>query len=303
MRTAALLAHCLLLPTVALGQTGAANLNPMGGLNQSPAITNGFPYGPFVPYVNAATYGPFGPGYQSVPMYWWLDPGYVWNPYNIYGYAGVRTYTLPSYIPSPLEVMPPTAFAPPGYFNYGMIQPQGAPPTASGPAANPGKQEEKAKAARPKDNLDQQAVMHRELLAGNQALAAGQNTAALKRYEAAAQAQPLDAAPLFHQAQAHLALGQYGKAATAVQRGLKWRPDWPLADFSPRAIYGDRTSAFDQNLAQLAQAIERNPNDDSLLFLLGYELWFDGKKDQARTVFKRAASLASDRTAIDRFLK
>jgi Flp pilus assembly protein TadD len=55
-------------------------------------------------------------------------------------------------------------------------------------------------------------------------------------------------------------------------------------------------------LAKLAEAVEQHPNDDSLLFLLGYQLWFDGKRDQAEVLFKRAATLTLDRTHIDRFL-
>ena len=42
--------------------------------------------------------------------------------------------------------------------------------------------------------------------------------------------------------------------------------------------------------------------NDSLLFLLGYELWFDGKRDDATVLLRRAASLALDTTIIDRFL-
>src|SRR5437868_6748722 len=102
------------------------------------------------------------------------------------------------------------------------------------------KKEEKPKQERPRDNLDQKTVMQKELQAGNQALAAGQNTVALRHYELAGRAQPLEPLPLFHQAQAQIAMGQYAKAATLVQRGLKWQPAWPQADFSARAFYGDR---------------------------------------------------------------
>lgn len=259
----------------------------------------------------------YGPGVpvttQGVPVYWWLDPGYVWNPYNAY------LYGTPWYVPPPI-VAGPGVFGPPygapyygsplvGYpalpMNPNMMQnaQQQMPQQPQQPANGQAKKEDKPKPERPRDNLDQKAAMHKELQVGNQALAAGQNTVALRHYEAAGQAQPLEPLPLFHQAQAQIALGQYAKAATLVQRGLKWQPAWPQADFSARAFYGDRGTAYDQHLAALAGAIERSPNDDSLLFLMGYELWFDGKKDQAKVLFKRAASLTLDTAAIDRFLK
>jgi hypothetical protein len=254
-----------------------------------------------VPFVNAPVYGPQGPGQQFVPVYWWLDPYYsVYWPGNFLSPPGY--FIPPPIIPDPSVLGPFVGPYPPAIM--GGQPPIFMPPqtpaqgNAAAPRNDPPKKEEKAK-----DPIDQQAVMHKELRAGNADFALGRFNAALQHYEKAGDAQPLAPQPLFHQAQAWFAQGQYGKAVVAIQRGLKWQPNWPQADFQVRALYGDRTSAFDQHLNHLAQAIEKNPNDDSLLFLMGYQLWFDGKKEKAAVLFKRAASLTIATEAIDRFLK
>ena len=40
-----------------------------------------------------------------------------------------------------------------------------------------------------------------------------------------------------------------------------------------------------------------------MLFLRGYALWFDGRKEEARPLLHRALPRAANRTAIDRFLR
>jgi hypothetical protein len=40
-----------------------------------------------------------------------------------------------------------------------------------------------------------------------------------------------------------------------------------------------------------------------LLFLLAYQLWFDGQQAEARKLFVRAAAVTPDKTFIDRFLQ
>jgi tetratricopeptide (TPR) repeat protein len=145
--------------------------------------------------------------------------------------------------------------------------------------------------------------MDAELRAGNADFASGDYQRALKRYEAAALHLPLDPLPLFHQGQAHLALGQYSRAVVVLQRGLKWKPDWARSEFQPRSLYGKRTAAYQRHLAQLAEQVEKHPNDPGLLFLLGYQLWFDGKRDQALPLLRRAAALTMETDHLTGFLK
>jgi tetratricopeptide (TPR) repeat protein len=205
-----------------------------------------------------------------------IIPGYLLNNGLGYGYP-------PRYLPN--YVLPQ--------------QQQPLPPKDNGADPKPPAKE----APKAKDDIDQRSEMYRLLRAGNKAFASGQYEDALKAYEKSQAAAPMEAHPAFHAGQALVALGNYHKAFNEIQRGLRWQPHWPEAEFKPRALYGNRGSVYAKHLARLADAVEQNPNDDSLLFLLGYQLWFDGKRDQAEVLFKRAATLTLDRTHIDRFLK
>lgn len=293
------------LLTSLLLQPGAANLNPAGGLRQAPAVVDYNPYflwyGPSVPpYVTMPVINPdLGVGYQSFPVFWWLDPFYLWNPYNL-------PYTWrPTIVPGSSLLMPPTGpwFGPPWLAVPSLPLNQQTNP-ADAAQGNPPPRVPPRAADRPtKDAVEQAAKMQKELAAGNAAFAQGNYATALRHYEQASQAQPLEALPQFHQAQALFALGQYPKAIALCQRAMKWLPNWPSAAFAPRKLYGERGTQFDQHLSQLAQAVEKNPNDGGLLFLLGYQLWFDGQPEKARVLFRRAASLTVDTAAIDPFLK
>ena len=56
------------------------------------------------------------------------------------------------------------------------------------------------------------------------------------------------------------------------------------------------------DLELLRQALERNPNEPALAFLYGYELWFNGRKKEARSYLDKAAAGAADPAPIHRFL-
>ena len=85
--------------------------------------------------------------------------------------------------------------------------------------------------------------------------------------------------------------------------GLRLHPDWPASDFRAAELYGKEAGAFAEHLRRLEEARTRHPNDPVLLFLYAYELWFDGRKDEARPLFEKAAALMPDRSAADLFLK
>ena len=226
-----------------------------------------------------------------------------------YGYS--RSFTVIQYTPPPVIIAPPVYVDPLGlpvsvYRPLGvpdrLLLPPAPPPVVNPPPAN-NPPANNPPAAKPNDDLEQRAEMLRQLRAGNEAFAEGNYALALRRYEQAVAAAPQEPLPYFHVAQAQLALDRPAEAVVAIQRGLRLHPGWPLAGFQPRALYRDRVGDYHQHLARLADAVGKNLNDDSLLFLLGYQLWFDGRRDEAVVLFQRAVTLALDRTFIDRFLK
>ena len=68
-------------------------------------------------------------------------------------------------------------------------------------------------------------------------------------------------------------------------------------------MYGDNVADYPEHLARLEEALVRTPDDPVLLFLYAYQLWFDGRQEEAVPLFERAARLAPDRTDSERFLQ
>lgn len=229
----------------------------------------------------------FFPGpYFLGPDYWYYgQPILVTVP---------TPYPYPVFLP-PYVQLPPAGRVPPQ-------QPNNPPPAVNPPPAN-NPPPKPAQPALPPDDLKPKADMQRLIRGGNDFFADGKYAQALSQYERAVTAAPLEPLAYFHQAQADLALGKYGQAVIAIQRGLRLHPHWHTADFQPRALYRERSGEFQQHLANLADLTGKNPNDESLLFLLGYQLWFDGKRDEAVVLLRKAATLAVDPTVINRFLE
>jgi hypothetical protein len=143
----------------------------------------------------------------------------------------------------------------------------------------------------------------RLLKAGDEAFAEGRLPLAELLYKSSSEAAPIEGRPHFHLAQLHFSQGQFAEAVNAIRAGLKLTPDWPGAVFKPRNIYQDRGADYGRHLARLTEAVNNNLNDPTILFLLGYQLWFDGKKDEAEVYFRRAAALLPDPAHVQRFLK
>jgi hypothetical protein len=104
-------------------------------------------------------------------------------------------------------------------------------------------------------------------------------------------------------AQALLALGKYQDAVDAIYTGMTAEPNWPVSNFHPLDLYGAHVALYPDHLHRLEDAVGRHPNDAVVLFLFGYELWFDGRKDEARGLFQKAAAAGADAVVIDRFFR
>ena len=123
---------------------------------------------------------------------------------------------------------------------------------------------------------------------GRTAFAAGDYGQAAEHFERAITADPADAQVYFWHAQAKFAAGQYAEAVARIREGLARDPKWPASAFDPAALYGDRPARYFGHLLALKKAVADNPNQATLEFLLGYQLWFSGDKPEADRLFRAA---------------
>jgi Flp pilus assembly protein TadD len=139
--------------------------------------------------------------------------------------------------------------------------------------------------------------------AGRTAFAEQQYGRAELHFRRAIAAVPAEPLAHFLLAQALVALGRYHQAVEAITAGLALRPDWPTVRFRPLALYGTHVADYSEHLATLEAALRRHPNDPVLLFLSGYVLWFDGRRDEAGPLLRRALRFGGPAADIDRFLR
>ncbi len=143
----------------------------------------------------------------------------------------------------------------------------------------------------------------RQVEAGRDAFAKGEYGVALDHFRHATARQPDEAANWFLLAQVQFAIGKYDEAVASIDAGMMRNPEWPKSRFQSREIYGNNRAVFDVHLQNLRDSLAADPEDPRLLFLLGVELWFDGKQDEARTFFEKAARSAKDSALAQAFLK
>jgi tetratricopeptide (TPR) repeat protein len=139
--------------------------------------------------------------------------------------------------------------------------------------------------------------------AGRSAFADQEYGRAAQRFRQAVRLLPAEPEPYFLLAQALLAQGSYYDAFDAIRDGMRRRPDWPTARFRPIELYGRHLDEYTALLRATERALARFPRDPELLFVRGYVLWFDGRKEEARPYFRKALPHAANRDAIDRFLR
>jgi predicted Zn-dependent protease len=126
---------------------------------------------------------------------------------------------------------------------------------------------------------------------------------AAQRFRQAVRLRPAEARAHFLLAQALLAQGKYHAAHDAILAGLERDPAWPARPFRPLALYGDAVAEYPAQLAALRATRARHPDDPVLLFLWAYQLWFDGRKDEAVGVFRRALAAGAGREGVEKFLR
>jgi hypothetical protein len=226
--------------------------------------------------------------------------------------------------PGPEEVVPPDEKPMPGDGGFRPVRPPMPPPVPPPPkvpevppAKPPAKEKpnqppppEKPKEPAPvpepprppRPAADPKVESARQRQLGLDAFAAAEYGRAAQRFRQAAHVNPNDATAYFLLAQAEVALGKYDAAVEAIQAGMRLDPDWPSAPFRPVTLFGDNVTDLPEHLFALQDALARHPDDPALLFLTAYQLWFDGRRDEARPLFERAAAVAPDRSFSERFL-
>jgi hypothetical protein len=174
-----------------------------------------------------------------------------------------------------------------------------APPPAAGPAKPPEKpapQPAARPAPVPRGRSD------RLLLLGMTAFADRLHGRAERFFLKATEVPPVDPLAYFYLGQAQFARAEYQEAVASIQAGLRILPEWVRSPFRSDELYAPHTDDFKEHLQRLEETLARHPADPHLLFLYGYELWFMGRHEEARTQFQRAAAVMPDAGLIQLFL-
>jgi hypothetical protein len=127
---------------------------------------------------------------------------------------------------------------------------------------------------------------------------------AAQRFHRAVSVQPANARAHFLLSQAQFALGKFREAVTTIEAGMNLDRKWPAGSFRPRMeLYQGIEPDFDLHLKRLRETAEKHADVYAFQFLLGHELWFDGRRAEAMIFFQKARPLAADPVFVDAFLK
>lgn len=142
----------------------------------------------------------------------------------------------------------------------------------------------------------------RLLALGQQAFAEGFHGRAERFFATATAVPPVDPLAYFYLGQARFARAEYQEAVASIEGGLRIMPEWVRARFRADELYGPHPDVFKEHLGRLEETLARHPADPHLLFLHGYQLWFSGRQDEARTQFQRAAKAGANPVILQLFL-
>jgi hypothetical protein len=231
---------------------------------------------------------------------------------QLYGLAGPYYPSAHSRITVVSIAAPPQVIylpAPPAEEMRPPTMPRLVEPPAPAPPA-PKKEEPKAKPEKPPAELrappgpkeDPDEEHDRQVRLGRETFKAQEYGRSAQRFRQAIRLRPGEGLPYFLLAQSLIAQGKYHEAQEAVPAGLERWPDWPTSGFRPLELY-EAPVEYTEQLRALEELVARHPRDPVILFVCGYALWFDGRRDEAGRLFQRALERAKDRGPIERFLK
>lgn len=256
-------------------------------------VTVGGGFAPFPTY----GYG-FGPAWGFAPPFAIPFGPFGWNPY----------FLQPAPVVAPPIVLvgfnPPAA--PPQDGDFLVIRPDDPPGRKPDPVPPPKPNPLAPPAAVGRDEkpeADPFAEAARQVGLARAAFAADEFGRAADHLGRAVAVRPDDALPYFLKAQAEFAGGRYVDAVATIRAGMRRSPDWPASGFNPKALYGDRPERFDAHLADLRKAAGANPAEPAVQFLLAYQLWFAGDREEAAKLFRAVAGRVTDAAEAERFLR
>lgn len=248
-----------------------------------------------------APYGAFG--YPAAGYYNPLYGGLPWY----YGWPGLPVIPRPVIVPSvvtPPPVIIQNIIQPPAVAaGAGFVPPEVAP--AAPPAPKPRVPAKPAiPPAMPKPEVPPPGLADADRLveAGRRAFTDGQYGRARELFRRAVAINPKEPSTHYLISQAAFALSKYREAVAAIAAGMALRPDWPQTRYASRDLYWDNPKLYDEHLTTLRQAAAAFPNDADLVFLLAHQLWFDGLKDEAQALFRKAAAMPGGDTPAAAFL-
>lgn len=142
----------------------------------------------------------------------------------------------------------------------------------------------------------------KQIVSGKQAFAQQQYGLAAERFRKAVDLAPNKPLGHFLLGQSLFALSKYRRAYQEIILGLLLDPDWETGDFRPLDLYGP-VADYAAHQMNLEKVLADHPDDPLLLFLYAYQLWFDGRRVEARPVLERLAPDFQPKDIIERFLK
>lgn len=155
---------------------------------------------------------------------------------------------------------------------------------------------------KPAEKLNGAELARRSIEAGKTAFSNGEFGRAVELFRNAVNQNGHDPLGYFLLAEGQFSIGKYREAVASISAGMTLKGDWSSAKFDPRKLYGKEQQLFDEHVKQLRAALVEYRDDPTLSFLLGHQLWFDGKKDEAKPYLMKAKTGPRGASPADLFL-